>query len=408
MLDQPSLESVIILKLTIIIPAFNEENAIASIITKTQAARGEIIDKTVIDDVDIIVVNDGSTDKTSEIASTFQDIRLINFRKNKGYGAAIKAGFAESRADYVSFLDADGTCDPLFFVDLVNLIVDEDADVVMGNRMTKTSQMPPIRKIGNHLFALLLRVWSNQKISDIASGIRVIKRKSLSNIYPLPDGLHFTPAMCARAMFDRNLKILELPMPEYKERIGISKLSVVGDGIRFLRVIIDTAISYSPRRFFGTIGLIILLISLFYAIEPVLFFLINGNIEPDMVYRIMAIVVGFVTGIHLFATGILSQLLFDAINQTEKTSRGMRFIFEYLFVKHGMLLGSLSVLIAIILNWNGIIEYLTNRTVSIHWLYVFFGGCLVILGSILIATGVLGYATMVAKERIKIIKLKNK
>src|SRR3954453_2037528 len=98
-------------KLTVVIPALNEEGAIASTISRCLAAREEIKLATDVD-VEIIVVSDGSTDRTVEIASEFDAVDLIVFEKNRGYGAAIKEGFAKGSGELVGFLDADGTCDP--------------------------------------------------------------------------------------------------------------------------------------------------------------------------------------------------------------------------------------------------------------------------------------------------------
>ncbi|MGB2599948.1 MAG: glycosyltransferase family 2 protein, partial [Candidatus Omnitrophota bacterium] len=107
--------------LSIIIPAYNEEDAIASTLENALKARKKITSETDIDRVEVIVVNDGSKDNTVRIVSDFaarEDVKLISFEKNRGYGAAIKEGFDQAGGDYVGFFDADGTCDPNFFIDL--------------------------------------------------------------------------------------------------------------------------------------------------------------------------------------------------------------------------------------------------------------------------------------------------
>jgi glycosyltransferase involved in cell wall biosynthesis len=148
-------------------------------------------------DVEIIVVSDGSTDRTAEIAQQFAEreptVRVIVFEKNRGYGAAIKEGFARGSGDLVSFLDADGTCDPEYFGELCDTLQREGAIVALGSRMGAGTEMPRIRRIGNTLYALLLGSLSGRAVSDTASGMRVIRRDALASLYPLPDGLHFTP-----------------------------------------------------------------------------------------------------------------------------------------------------------------------------------------------------------------------
>ena len=226
------------MKLNIVIPALNEEDAIASIIERSLAARHTIIQDSPVIDVEIIVVNDGSTDRTAEIAARYDDVRLISFEKNRGYGAAIKRGFAESSGEIVGFLDADGTCDPVFFATLCRALLEERAAIALGSRLGPDSQMPRVRRLGNRVYALILSALSNRVVTDTASGMRVIRREMLRHLYPLPDGLNFTPAMSARALMDNRLKIVECPMA-YKERIGESKLHVVKDGMRFLRTIFE-------------------------------------------------------------------------------------------------------------------------------------------------------------------------
>ena len=107
-------------------------------------------------DVDIVVVSDGSSDRTEEIAKSFDDVTVLVFEKNRGYGAAIKCGFEHGRGDLVSFLDADGTCDPKTFADLCRALEEQQADLVLGSRMGPDSEMPLVRTIGNRIFAWIL------------------------------------------------------------------------------------------------------------------------------------------------------------------------------------------------------------------------------------------------------------
>ncbi len=238
------------MKLTVVIPALNEEKAIGPIIERSLAARKTIVRGSPVDDVEIIVVSDGSTDRTAEIAAGFGEVRVIVFDKNRGYGAAIKKGFEVGSGDLVGFLDADGTCDPNFFAALCTALVEEDAAVALGSRMGPTSRMPPIRRFGNRVYALILSLLSNRVVTDTASGMRVIRRDALNQLYPLPDGLHFTPAMSARVLMDDRLSIVERAMP-YEERIGESKLHVIRDGLRFLRTIFEMTLMWQPAKLFS-------------------------------------------------------------------------------------------------------------------------------------------------------------
>ena len=165
--------------LSIVIPVYNEENAIADIIKRCLKERENIVRETPVEEVEIIVVNDGSHDKTDEIAEQFKEISIVSYAKNRGYGAAIKNGLEKAKGTIVSFLDADGTCDPKYFIDMCNKLIKEDVDIVIGSRMTKESKMPKIRRVGNLFYVALINLLGSAKITDSASGMRVIKKSSL-------------------------------------------------------------------------------------------------------------------------------------------------------------------------------------------------------------------------------------
>jgi hypothetical protein len=234
-------------KLTVVIPALNEEQSIAAIVGRCLAAAPRIRSACGIDAVEIVVVSDGSTDRTAEIARSFEPrIRLVVFEKNRGYGAAIKEGWRVSSGEFLAFLDADGTCDPEMFAPMCAKSA-AGVDVVLGNRMHAGSKMPAVRRLGNRVFAALLGYLAQKKVGDTASGMRVIRREALRYLYPLPDGMHFTPAISAVALVHEDLSIAEIEMP-YKEREGRSKLRVFRDGLRFLGAIFAAVVLFRPRR----------------------------------------------------------------------------------------------------------------------------------------------------------------
>jgi hypothetical protein len=112
--------------------------------------------------------------------------------------------------------------------------------------------MPAVRRLGNMIWSTLVTVLANRACADPASGMRVFRRSSLQKFYPLPDGLNFTPVMSTRALHE-GLKVIELPIT-YRERTGRSKLSVVRDGLRFLKTILWTALEYNPAKLLGLVG----------------------------------------------------------------------------------------------------------------------------------------------------------
>jgi len=251
------------------------------------------------------VVSDGSTDRTVELAGQFPEIDLIVFERNRGYGAAIKEAWSRSDADLLAFLDADGTCDPNFFADLARTLVREDADVVLGCRLNKDSEMPLIRRVGNLIFASILTVFSSTRVRDTASGMRIVHRRCLRRLMPLPDGLHFTPAMSARALLSRDLKIVEIDMP-YREREGESKLRVGKDGLRFLKVILQSAFLYRPSRPLGLLGMLFLLVAVALMWMPTRYYIAHHSVTEWMIYRFVVSHLAGTSACLLLCAGFLT------------------------------------------------------------------------------------------------------
>jgi glycosyltransferase involved in cell wall biosynthesis len=288
--------------LSIVIPAYNEENGIREIAERVLAVE-PALKKVGVDRMELLVVNDGSKDRTAEVAGSILGVTLINHPKNKGYGAALKTGFSKASGELIGFLDADGTYPPEYFPQLCQSALN-GTDLVIGSRMAgEDSQMPVTRRIGNFFFANLLSILGRQKVTDSASGMRVFKREILERVYPLPDGLNLTPVMSTRALHE-GLKIVEVPIP-YSERVGRSKLSVIRDGQIFLQSMVWTAMSYNPVRILGLLGLggigIAGLVFLSLLITR-----LNGvtTLGPWGVFALFVALVASVAGINIFALGV--------------------------------------------------------------------------------------------------------
>jgi hypothetical protein len=312
------------MKLLIAIPALNEEASIQQIIARCLEARPEIIETSPVTEVDITVVSDGSTDRTVELASRYRDhVKLIVFPKNRGYGAAIKEAWAQSNADLLGFLDADGTCEPRFFSQLINALKTHDADIALGCRLNESTKMPWLRRLGNVLFASTLSLLSSSTLRDTASGMRVVRRTCLPALLPLPDGLHFTPAMSARAILSARTKIVEIDMP-YHEREGESKLHPAKDGLRFLRAILDAALLYRPARPLAILGCLWLALTVALMLTPTAYYLRHHAVQEWMIYRfVVGHLAGTLAGLLLCASYLTGRMVAIALRDVEgKRSSG--------------------------------------------------------------------------------------
>ena len=288
--------------LSIVIPAYNEENGIAEIASRVLAVE-TALQKVGVDRLELLVVDDGSKDRTPEVAESIPGVCLIRHPKNKGYGAALKTGFSRASGELIGFLDADGTYPPEYFPQLCAAAL-KGSDLVIGSRMAGAdSRMPFTRRVGNFFFAKLLTLLGRQKVSDSASGMRVFKREALEHLYPLPDGLNLTPVMSTRAVHE-GIKIEEIPIP-YSERVGRSKLSVIRDGSIFMQSMIWTALMYNPVRILGLVGLgglgiaaVVFLWILYLRSIGIL------TLAPWGVAVLFLALVSTVTGVNLFALGV--------------------------------------------------------------------------------------------------------
>jgi len=366
-------------KLSVIIPAYNEEGGIAEILDRVLSIRPGL-EAIGVEGPEVLVVDDGSRDRTREIVDTYENVRLLCHEKNRGYGGALKTGFRNSTGNLLAFLDADGTYPPENFPELCQAAIN-GADLVIGSRMAGAkSEMPAVRRLGNFIFATLLTLIGAQRVSDSASGMRVFHRDILDRMYPLPDGLNFTPVMSTRAIHE-NLHMVEVPIP-YSERVGRSKLSVVNDGMRFFNSIVWTALSYNPVRILGMIGLTG--VALAAAIAAALVVLRLSGVNRLGSWGVFAVFSGLilgVTGVTLFNLGAMFNYLVTLF-QKRPVKQGLfgKPIFDPPLDRHFWWLGGLAVLIGAVAGLGSLALSFNGWDMSRLWLWLLAAAMLTLVG----------------------------
>ena len=353
--------------LSIVIPALNEEAAIGAIVRRCLDARPALVRDCGLEAVEVVVVSDGSSDRTEAIALEAPDVTVIAFDRNRGYGAAIQCGFAHARGDLLAFIDADGTCDPRDLVGLCRALDAQDAAIALGSRMGRGNEMPLVRRIGNTAFAWLLGVLSKQRVHDTASGMRVLRRGAYEALLPLPTGMNFTPAMSARALLEGRCRLVEVPIA-YAERVGASKLKVVSDGLRFLRSILHAALCYRPARLLllGAAALALAMVAI--GALPVRAYLQPGAIADWMIYRaLLATLFGAMAGLCICAA-VVSDRIAAAAHRRGFAAAGVTAWLARLFVGRARWgVWAVLGLAAVALIAPGLAEYAAVGEVTIHW-----------------------------------------
>jgi glycosyltransferase involved in cell wall biosynthesis len=228
---------------SIVVPCFNEELAIPRFLDELTLFKANFSVQFPQTKLEVIFVNNNSTDLSKDLLLKYTnkhlEVKVLDCAK-QGYGAALKYGFSSSLSDYYSFLDLDNTY-PLDTLYNAFKIISENGsiDMLMTNRFSKLSKMPLIRSFGNHFFAQLVSLLFRTQINDACSGMRIIHSQRIQEVIGLScDGLDFSIQLtCVSLKKKWSIHYLDML---YNQRDGVSKLSIVKDGLLFLKAVLKT------------------------------------------------------------------------------------------------------------------------------------------------------------------------
>jgi len=271
------------------IPAFNVERTIARLVLETQKF------------VDVVLVcDDGSTDLTAEIAERL-GADVIRHEKNLGYGAAIKTLFTTARelnADVLVTLDGDGQHDPREIPRLIEPVLENKADIVLGSRFLgdKENGVPRYRGWGIKLISRLTGAASNHKFNDAQCGFRVYGGKALSGLSFVENGMGVSVEVLMKA--EKNgLTVVEVPAEvKYKELERSSTQNALGHGASVLMSILRLVVEEKPLMLLGFPGIIFLFAGMGFGIWMLKIFAEEQQISTNIALASMAfILIGMFT-----------------------------------------------------------------------------------------------------------------
>jgi glycosyltransferase involved in cell wall biosynthesis len=329
-------------EVSIVMPCLNEEESIGVCIEKARTAceRYSI-------DAEIVVSDNGSTDKSVEIAQSL-GARVVH-QPEKGYGHAYMKGFAEARGKYIVMGDSDNTYD---FSEIERFLepLRNGYDLVMGSRFKGRilpGAMPWSHQyIGNPILTGILNLFFRTAISDAHCGMRAFTKEAYERMHLQTTGMEFASEMVINAS-KAGLKIAEVPIT-YHPREGESKLNSFQDGWRHLRFML----LYSPNWLFIVPGLTLLSVGFLLMLTLLVFGPIQIGTPRFLHFNVHYVVLGSLLaliGFQIITLGMYAKV-YSMSEHFEETSHLIDFIVRHFSLERGILVGSLTFIAGLLVN----------------------------------------------------------
>jgi glycosyltransferase involved in cell wall biosynthesis len=280
---------------SIVVPCRNEAAGVVSMIEELMSQ----LDERPSVDWEVIVVDDGSTDGTSEAVAPFEGERftIVRHERAQGYGAALKSGIRRARHAWVLIIDADGTYPPCHVPEI--LAERTTHEMVVGARIGVERHIPWIRRPAKWALRRFASLLSGAEIVDLNSGLRVFRKDLSDRFLPLlPNGFSFTSTITLAAL-SSNLPICYVPI-DYRRRTGSSKLRPVRDTMNFLTLLIRTVMFFDPLRILLPVALLFMTASVVVAVGSLLL--------TDRLMDVTTVVL-LVAGVQILALGAIADVI---------------------------------------------------------------------------------------------------
>jgi glycosyltransferase involved in cell wall biosynthesis len=277
--------------ISVVIPVYNEEETLLATLSEIK----KYLPKAGYP-FEIIVVNDGSQDRTSELLQEEKDVEVITHPRKRGYGRSLKSGILKAKFNKILIIDGDNT----YPADALPLLIKEAQNYphVVGARIGQKVVSPLLPRFPKWLLRKLASFLTGEVIPDLNSGLRIFSREEALSVFPLlPEGFSFT-ATLTLAHLCKNLPVKYLPINYYPRR-GRSKIKPFQDTLNFFLLILKTLICFRPLKFFLPIGSVFFILGGIKLYDDIFRY---HNVEEASLFCLFA-------AFHFFFFGILFDFL---------------------------------------------------------------------------------------------------
>jgi glycosyltransferase involved in cell wall biosynthesis len=298
------------MRLAVLVPCFNEEAAIASVVASFRNA---------LPAAEIYVYDNNSKDRT--IALAREAGAIVRSERRQGKGHVVRRMFADVDADVYVLVDGDATYDAPSAPRMIEKLVGERLDMVVGLRVDQEqAAWRPGHRVGNRMLTGFLSEVFGQAFTDILSGYRVFSRRFVKSFPVLSDGFEIETELTVHAL-ELSMPVAEIETPYYARPKGsFSKLNTWRDGFRILNTILKLYRSEKPLRFFSVIGIFLALVSIGLAI-PILVTYLEQGIVPRLPTAVLS------TGLMIVAVlSVSSGLVLDTVTRGRREMKLLSYL----------------------------------------------------------------------------------